>query len=94
MSNSTVSQARLMRSPWRFNQLALSVALVMGGVVALPGTAFAAAPDAGQVIGNTASATYSDGSGVTRNATSNNVNTSVLQVASFTLTSDGNLDAK
>ncbi|HEX5362447.1 MAG TPA: DUF11 domain-containing protein [Fluviicoccus sp.] len=88
MSNSTVSQARLMRSPWRFNQLALSVALVMGGVVALPGTAFAAAPDAGQVIGNTASATYSDGSGVTRNATSNNVNTSVLQVASFTLTSN------
>jgi len=85
MSNSTVSQARLMRSPWRFNQLALSVALVMGGVVALPGTAFAAAPDAGQVIGNTASATYSDGSGISRSATSNNVNTSVLQVASFTL---------
>jgi len=86
MSNSTVSQARLMRSPWRFNQLALSVALVMGGVVALPGTAFAAAPDAGQIIGNTASATYSDGSGISRTATSNNVNTSVLQVASFTLT--------
>ena len=88
MSHTTVSQARLMRSPWRFNQLALSVALVMGGVVALPGTAFAAAPDAGQVIGNTASATYSDGSGISRSATSNNVNTSVLQVASFTLTAD------
>ncbi|RZU47727.1 putative repeat protein (TIGR01451 family) [Fluviicoccus keumensis] len=85
MSNTTTRRAGPTRSPWRFNQLALSVAMVLGGVAALPGTAFAAAPNAGQSISNIATASYNDGSGTPRSATSNPVSTTVLQVASFTL---------
>ena len=50
--------------------------------------AFAAAP-AGTSIGNQASATYTDASGVTRTVTSNTVQTVVQQVASLTLTANG-----
>lgn len=88
MNHQTDRQVVRARTPWRFNQLALSVALAMGGLAALPGAAYAAAPDANQIIGNIATASYSDGSGATRSATSNPVNTTVLQVAGFTLTSD------
>jgi trimeric autotransporter adhesin len=45
-----------------------------------------AAPLAGTTIGNQAAATYTDGSAISRTATSNTVNTVVQQVASFTLT--------
>ena len=79
MRKTTNGQAR---NAWRLNPLALSVALVLGGVSA---QALAVAPDAGQTIGNIATATYTDGSGVIRPATSNPVSTTVLQVASFTL---------
>ncbi len=48
----------------------------------------AAAPPAGSSIGNQASATYTDGSGTQRTATSNVTTTYVQQVASFTLTQD------
>lgn len=80
MRKTTNNQAR---NAWRLNPLALSVALVLGGVSA---QALAVAPDAGQTIGNIATATYTDGSGVVRPATSNPVSTTVLQVASFDLT--------
>ena len=48
-----------------------------------------AAPAAGTSIGNQASATYTDSSLVQRTVTSNTVQTIVQQVASFTLTADG-----
>ena len=51
--------------------------------------AFAAAPPANTSIGNQASATYTDASNTQRTATSNTVVTIVQQVASFTLTTDG-----
>ena len=45
-----------------------------------------AAPAAGTIIGNQASATYTDGTNVSRTATSNVVQTTVAQKASLTLT--------
>ena len=45
-----------------------------------------AAPAAGTVIGNQASATYTDGTNVVRTATSNVVQTTVAQRAALTLT--------
>ncbi|QGW81604.1 beta strand repeat-containing protein [Variovorax paradoxus] len=48
-------------------------------------SALAAPPPANTVIGNQASATYSDSSGTTQLATSNLVQTTVQQVGSFTL---------
>ena len=51
--------------------------------------AYAVAPPANTQIGNQASATYTDASNTQRTATSNLVITIVQQVASFTLTTDG-----
>src|SRR6201996_6876817 len=48
-----------------------------------------AAPAAGTVIGNQATATYLDSTGTTRTAASNLVQTTVSQVKSFTLTANG-----
>src|SRR6201995_3690660 len=48
-----------------------------------------AAPAAGTVIGNQATATYLDSTGTTRTASSNLVQTTVSQVKSFTLTANG-----
>ena len=63
--------------------------LVAGALVASsPRTAFAA-PAAGTVIGNQATATYTDAGGTPRTATSNLVQTTVSQVKSFTLTANG-----
>lgn len=64
------------------------VALVLGGLaLLLPAlTGNAAAPVAGTVIGNQASATYTDASSIPRTATSNTVTSIVQQVASLTLT--------
>lgn len=73
----------------------MMVAAAMTMTVALPGlrgTALAA-PQAGTVIGNQASATYTDGSGTSRTATSNTVQTIVQQVAAMTLTANGSLTA-
>ena len=58
--------------------------LIAAGVGALP----AAAPPAGTVIGNQASATYTDADGVERQATSNLAETYVQQVAALTLEAD------
>ncbi|MBX3673918.1 MAG: DUF11 domain-containing protein [Burkholderiales bacterium] len=48
-----------------------------------------AAPAAGAVIGNQATATYTDAGGTPRTATSNLVQTTVSQVKTYTLTADG-----
>ena len=52
-------------------------------------TAQAAPPPAGSTINNQASVTYTDSGGVNRTVLSNNVVTTVLQVASLTLTANG-----
>ncbi|MBK6980971.1 MAG: DUF11 domain-containing protein [Betaproteobacteria bacterium] len=63
--------------------------LVVGAFIALAPRAALAAPAAGTVIGNQASATYLDASLAPRTATSNLVQTTVSQVKSFTLTAPG-----
>ena len=65
--------------------LAAAALLLFGGHA---GPADAAAP-AGTSIGNQASATYTDGSGISRTVTSNTVQTVVQQVASLTLATSG-----
>ena len=55
--------------------------------LAVPGAH--AAPAAGTVIGNQATATYQDAGGTSRSTSSNLVQTTVSQVKSFTLTADG-----
>lgn len=66
-----------------------AAALTLGFLFGSP-AAFAAAPPANTVIGNQASATYSDSAGTTQLATSNLVQTTVQQVGSFTLDNIGN----
>ena len=61
---------------------AVAVSAVIGAA------AYAAAPEAGSVIGNQAIATYTNSSGDTITVTSNTVETVVQQVAGVTLTSD------
>lgn len=58
-------------------------------VLSLASTPTLAAPAAGTVIGNQATATYQDSTGTTRTTTSNLVQTTVSQVKSFTLTAPG-----
>ncbi len=71
----------------RLNQLAASIAVVVGGLALVP-AAHAAAPAAGTNISNIATASYTDATNTPRTVTSNEVKTTVLQVASFTLTAD------
>lgn len=71
----------------RLTQLAASIALVAGGS-AFVTAAHAAAPAAGTQISNIAAATYTDANGTSKSVTSNEVKTTVLQVASFTLVDD------
>ena len=59
----------------------------------LQGTAAVAAPAAGTVIGNQATATYVDSTSTTRTTSSNLVQTTVSQVKSFTLTANGSKTA-
>ncbi|MEC7120091.1 MAG: NEW3 domain-containing protein [Pseudomonadota bacterium] len=73
----------------RLSQLASAVAVVLGGITLLP-SAHAAAPAAGTNISNIASASYTDAGGNPLTTTSNEVTTTVLQVASFTLVEDRN----
>ncbi|CAN5423345.1 NEW3 domain-containing protein [soil metagenome] len=66
------------------------IGLFAAVLLALAGmSAHAAAPAAGASISNQASASYADGSGVSRTVTSNTVSTLVTQVAGMTLTADG-----
>jgi uncharacterized repeat protein (TIGR01451 family) len=71
----------------KMNQLAASIALVVGGLTLMP-AAYAASPAAGTNISNVATASYTDGTNTSRTVTSNSVNTVVLQVASFDLQAD------
>jgi len=65
-------------------------AFILAGAVAVFAPVFAhAAPAAGTVIGNQATATYNDAGGTSRTATSNLVQTTVTQVKTFTLTANG-----
>ena len=68
--------------------LALGLAGVLFALVSIA-PAHAAPPPAGTSIGNQASATYTDASGISRSVTSNVVQTIVQQVASLTLTANG-----
>ena len=77
---------QLRRMAGRLRRAALSLAWVVAG--ATLGAAALAAPLAGSVIGNQASATYTDASAVPRISTSNMVQTIVQQVSSFTLVAD------
>jgi uncharacterized repeat protein (TIGR01451 family) len=65
----------------------LMVSMLLALVSMTP--AHAATPPAGTAIGNQASATYTDGTGISRSVTSNTVQTIVQQVASLTLTANG-----
>jgi uncharacterized repeat protein (TIGR01451 family) len=71
----------------RLSQLASAVAVVLGGITLLP-AAHAAAPAAGVSISNIAVANYTDATGAPQTVNSNEVRTTVLQVASFTLEAD------
>lgn len=77
----------LKQSQPRLSQLASAVAVVLGGITLLP-AAHAAAPAAGVSISNIASASYNDNTNNPQTVTSNEVRTTVLQVASFTLIAD------
>ena len=68
----------------RLNQLAASIAVVFGSLALVP-VAHAAAPAAGTNISNIASASYNDAAGRSQTVTSNEVKTTVIQVAGFTL---------
>src|SRR5262245_2269862 len=74
----------------RRNALTFFRTLSLFALVALvPDATESAPPPAGTSIGNQASATYTDSSNTPRTATSNVAITIVQQVASFTLTTDG-----
>ena len=66
--------------------IAAFAVLVAGAFIASAPRLAHAAPAAGTVIGNQATATYNDAGGTPRTATSNLVQTTVSQVKSFTLT--------
>lgn len=74
------------RTGWKLPALLLAFLLLVWLTLA---PAHAAPPPAGTVIGNQASATYTDASGINRSVTSNIVQSIVQQVASLTLTANG-----
>jgi uncharacterized repeat protein (TIGR01451 family) len=80
----------IIMQPTFLTRLLATTALLCGGLFASFGAVAAgtAAP-AGAVIGNQASATYSDASSVSRTVTSNTVLTTVQQVASLTIAANG-----
>ena len=69
----------------------ITIGAALAALVLTFGSAAFAAPPAGTSIGNQATATYLDASSTARTVTSNLVTTIVQQVASFTLTADGNV---
>ena len=77
------------RTAWQRNLLVMLLLVFIGAfsVLYIPLASAAAAP-ANSVIGNQASATYSDGV-ATRNTSSNTVQTTVAQVKTFTLLQTG-----
>jgi uncharacterized repeat protein (TIGR01451 family) len=75
------------------NGLAALFVLLAGAMFLLSSANVHAAPLAGTVIGNQATATYNDAGNTARQATSNQVQTTVSQVKSFTLLANGNRTA-
>src|SRR5512139_1647441 len=75
-------------SRWRDALAAFALLAAAALLASSPGTA-RAAPAAGTVIGNQATAEYRDAANTLRTATSNLVQTTVSQVKSFTLTAPG-----
>jgi uncharacterized repeat protein (TIGR01451 family) len=71
-----------------FTEKAFALALALIMLVVMAGAAFAAAPNAGQTIGNQATATYQLNGVVQPQAQSNTVTTTVQQVAGLTITTD------
>ena len=76
------------RSYWQILKSALAGFCTALPLLILTSSDALAAPSAGSVIGNQASATYLDGSGQSRNATSNLVETLVAQVGGVDIESD------
>ena len=85
--NKTGTLAGTIRAGW-YRPLAGLLAFLMM-LLLTSGLAGAVPPPAGTSIGNQASATYTDASGINRSITSNLVQTIVQQVASLTLTTPG-----
>lgn len=73
---------------WRRAWLALTLLLTLAVAALLSAQAFAAAPPAGSIIGNQATASYKDIGGNDRTTTSNLVETSILQVAGVDIESN------
>jgi len=74
---------------WRW---VITLAILTGMLLVIaPGRAHAAPPPANAVIGNQATASYTDNTGNTRTSTSNLVQTTVQQVYSHTLTADNSI---
>ncbi len=67
----------------------LAAFVLAGAILAIAPVLAFAAPPAGTVIGNQATATYNDAGGNARTTTSNLVQTTVTQVKSFTLAANG-----
>lgn len=87
MSN-TLTSPKMFRLPHLLTHWL--VGFVVATLLALAGmAAHAAPPPAGTSISNQASATYTDSSAVSRTVNSNTVSTTVLPVASLTLTANG-----
>ena len=84
----TNNEAAMARGTSRSTVMAVFV-LVAGLLFWLASTTAHAAPPVGTVIGNQATATYNDAGNVARTATSNQVQTTVSQVKSFTLDAPG-----
>lgn len=80
-----------LRAPWGARRGTRRGIAVLAATLALftAHAALAAAPPAGASIANQATATYTDASGVQHTVTSNLVQTTVQQVASLTLASNG-----
>ena len=83
----------LATNPRRYSKIrVLNLSLAVAFLIGLMGSASHAqnTPLAGNTIGNRASATYSDGSGIQRSVTSNEVVTTVQQIAAVSLVADRN----
>ena len=78
--------ARSVRRKARVSALVFSL---IAFLITAAGLVYAAAPPANSQIANQATATYIDAGNTARSVTSNTVVTTVQQVASFTLTTDG-----
>lgn len=87
--NSPNTATSMPTSGWSRRLIALMACMLLAFLAIGAGNAFAVPPPAGTSIGNQASATFTDASGISRSVSSNVVNTIVQQVAALTLTANG-----